>query len=75
MDKIDATIKGAIATALFGLFGWVMSINTDVKVNSTEISHNRESTMSNIEATKDLTKAVNDLRVFLASSLPDKKGE
>lgn len=70
MNKIDASVKGAIATALIGLFVWCFNMNADVKINTTNINHNKERQTEQhkqyMEATKELTKAVNELRVVIA---------
>ena len=69
MKEFDGIVKGVIAAAIIGLFGWVMMIDSDVKVNTTNISHNSDATKASIEATKELAQAVNDLRVLLAEKM------
>lgn len=74
MDKIDASIKGAIVMAIFALFGWVISINANVQVNTTNITHAQKSveraTDKYMEATEKLTEAIVELKVAIAEMKP-----
>jgi len=67
----DGIIKGIIVAAIVGLFGWVMSINATVHVNTAEIKHNKQALMDNTQASRDLTKAISDLRVYIAKTVKE----
>jgi hypothetical protein len=71
MKEFDGIVKGIIAAAIVGLFGWVMAINATVQVNSSEIKHNKQALMDNTSASKDLTKAITDLRVYIAKTVKE----
>jgi len=71
MKELDGVIKGLISAAIVGLFVWVMAINATVQVNSAEIKHNKQALMDNTAASKDLTKAITDLRVYIAKTVKE----
>jgi hypothetical protein len=66
MKEFDGIVKGVIAAAIIGLFSWVMTINADVKVNTTDIKHNKQ-----VIVMRELTKAIQDLRIEFAKSNPN----
>lgn len=68
MKEFDGIVKGVIAAAIIGLFTWVMTINASVKVNSSDIKHNKEATKEQVAVMKELTKAIQDLRVEFAKN-------
>ena len=70
MKEFDGIAKGVIAAAIIGLFSWVMTINADVKVNTTDIKHNKEATKEQVIVMRELTKAIQDLRIEFAKSNP-----
>ena len=74
MKEFDGIIKGVIAAAIIGLFGWVMTINADVKVNENEIKNNKAIAERQIEVTDKLADAINDLSVQIAKGKPSKSG-
>ena len=65
MKEIDNIIKTLIASALVGLSVFVININAEVKVQSNRISHIEATQKESIEVTKELTKAVVDLRIVI----------
>ncbi len=69
MKEFDGIVKGIISAAIIGLFVWVMNINAAVKVNSTEIKHNKAALVENTAANKDLTKAITELRIVIAQKI------
>ena len=71
MKEFDGIVKSLISAAIIGLFVWVMAINATVQVNSSEIKHNKRALMDNTAASKDLTKAITDLRVYIARTVKE----
>lgn len=65
MKEFDDIIKTLIASALVGLAVCTFNINADVKVNSIEISHLKETQKDSIQVSRELTKAVTDLRIVI----------
>ena len=65
MKDLDSIVKTLIASALVGLSVFVVNINADVKVQSNRISHIEATQKESIEVTKELTKAVVDLRIVI----------
>ena len=61
----DSIVKTLIASALVGLSVFVININADVKVQGNRIAHIEASQKESIEVTKELTKAVVDLRIVI----------
>ena len=67
----DTIVKSAIGAALVGLTVWVFNINADVRVNTQRIIHVEDDQKEVIAVVKDLTDAVNDLRVVIESLKKD----
>jgi len=65
MKDLDSIVKTLIASALVGLSVFVININAEVKVQSNRISHIEATQKESIEVTKELTKAVVDLRIVI----------
>ena len=65
MKDFDSIVKTLIASALVGLSVFVININAEVKVQSNRISHIEATQKESIEVTKELTKAVVDLRIVI----------
>lgn len=71
MKEFDGIVKGVIAASILGMGTWVMKINADVQVNKIAIKHNSDIAKEQIIVNKELTKAINDLRVTIASKSKD----
>jgi hypothetical protein len=65
MRDLDNVVKTLIAASLIGLFSWMFAINADVKVHEAQIIHIQQTQRDSIQVTKELTKAVTDLRIAI----------
>tara|TARA_R110002012_G_scaffold30480_1_gene92396 strand:+ start:291 stop:518 length:228 start_codon:yes stop_codon:yes gene_type:complete len=73
MDKLDATVKGVIATAIVGLYIWVFNTNAKNDVRDLRITHVENGHTEVLSVVKDNTRAMNNLRVVIESLKPKKE--
>ena len=67
MDKIDVTVKGIILTSLISLCVWLSTVSGDVRINTNNISHGAEQRKEYKVVLKELTIAIQELRVYMAA--------